>query len=167
MQPPLVRQRSLERGNSLEAFAPEGSSAHKPPLASRGLIAQALTRRALIVGAIVIVSGLTVLALRRFPIASFSAPAPRSATLTVDTRPAGSDVIVDGERRGVTPLKLELSPGPHTITIRNGSDERVVPLTLAAGAEVSHSFEMKSAEPPGTPRCIVGGHRSSGCHGRR
>ncbi len=33
----------------------------------------------------------------------------------------------------------------------------MVPLTMAAGAEVSHYFEMKSAEPPGLFGAIVGG----------
>ena len=45
--------------------------------------------------------------------------------------------------RGVTPLTLALEPGAHTITVRSGGDERVVPLTIAAGAEVTQYYEMK------------------------
>ena len=46
-----------------------------------------------------------------------------------------------------TPLKLSLSPGAHTVVVRSGSDERVVPVTIAAGADITHNFEMKAAEP--------------------
>ena len=56
-------------------------------------------------------------------------------------------MVIDGERRGATPLKLALAPGAHTVTIRSGSDERVVPLTIAAGADITQYFEMKAAEP--------------------
>jgi hypothetical protein len=147
MKPPLVRQPSAERVNALHEFAPEGSAARKPAPASRDLLTRGHTRRLFIAGALVILSGLTVLAFRRLPMTPFSS-APKPATVTIDTRPVGSEVIVDGEQRGVTPLKLSLPPGPHTIAVRLGNDERVVPLTLAAGAEVSHSFEMKAAEPP-------------------
>ena len=47
----------------------------------------------------------------------------------------------------MTPLTLSLTPGAHTIAVRSGSDERVVPLTIAAGADVTHYFEMKAGEP--------------------
>ena len=87
------------------------------------------------------------LAIRRFPIPLFTASAPRTGNLTIATRPAGSDVLIDGERRGATPLTLALTPGAHTVIIRSGSDERVVPLTIASGAEVTQYYEMKAAEP--------------------
>jgi hypothetical protein len=65
----------------------------------------------------------------------------------IDTRSVAAEVLIDGERRGTTPLKLSLSPGAHTVTVRTGSDERVVPLTIAAGADVTQYFEMKAAAP--------------------
>jgi hypothetical protein len=88
-----------------------------------------------------------VLAIRRFPIPPFASAQPRTGNLTIDTRPAGSQVLIDGQGRGVTPLTVALEPGAHTITLRSGSDERVVPLTIAPGAEVSQYYEMKVAEP--------------------
>jgi hypothetical protein len=89
---------------------------------------------------------LGVVALRRFPIQPAAAQ-PRPARLTIDTRPANLEVTIDGGTRGTTPLTVSLAPGAHTVTIRNGAEERVVPLTLAAGAEVAHYFEMKVPEP--------------------
>ncbi|HKB10157.1 MAG TPA: PEGA domain-containing protein [Vicinamibacterales bacterium] len=83
--------------------------------------------------------------LRHIPIPAFWMPAAQTGTLTVETQPA-ADVLVDGERRGTTPLTFELAPGTHTITIKSDGDERVVPLTIAAGAQVTQHFEMKPKE---------------------
>jgi hypothetical protein len=94
-----------------------------------------------------------VFALRRFPLPQFGAAERATGNLTIDSRPGGSQVLVDGAVRGVTPLKLALEPGAHTITIRSGGNERVVPLTIAAGADVTQYFELKASEPI----AIVGG----------
>jgi PEGA domain len=100
----------------------------------------------IVVAIVVIVPSLAVLALRRLPLRA-GAVAPASGDLTIDTRPSGSQVLIDGADRGTTPLTLALAPGAHTITVRNGGDERVVPLTIAAGAQVSHYFDMKPVDP--------------------
>lgn len=107
----------------------------------------ALIRAMLIVGGVVVLAGLGVLAVQRSRILQLMTKEPRPGNLTINTRPGDSEVLIDGARRGTTPLTLALTPGTHTITIRNGSDERVVPLTIASGAEVSQYFEMKVAEP--------------------
>ena len=93
---------------------------------------------------------LGVLALRRFPIQRSAADQPRPAHLTINARPENLEVLIDGESRGTTPVTLSLAPGAHTVIVRSGSDERVVPLTLAAGADVTHYFEMKPLEPATT-----------------
>jgi hypothetical protein len=64
--------------------------------------------------------------------------------LTIDTRLVTAEVLVDGEARGVTPLKISLPAGAHTITVRTEGDERVVPLTIAPGADVTQYFDLKS-----------------------
>jgi hypothetical protein len=92
------------------------------------------------------VATVALIVIRRVPVAQISEPA-QTGTLTINTRPAVSEVLVDGERRGMTPLSLAMKPGAHTITIRHGSEERVVPLTIAAGADVTQYFEMKGGEP--------------------
>jgi hypothetical protein len=82
---------------------------------------------------------------RRFPALH---AAPRAATLTLDTRPVGAEVLIDGQRRGDSPLTLSLSPGTHRLTLRRGRDERTVPLTLTAGAEVTEYLEFTSSAAP-------------------
>jgi PEGA domain-containing protein len=107
-------------------------------------------RRSIIIASIVAaiaVPSIGVVALRRSPLMQFGAAAATTGRLTIDSRPAGSQVVVDGEARGVTPLQLALQPGAHTITIRSSGDERVVPLNIAAGADVTQYFEMKASEP--------------------
>ena len=70
------------------------------------------------------------------------AATPRPAKLTIVTQPAGADVLVNGALRGVTPLSMSLASGALTVTLRQGGEERVIPLTLAAGAEVEHHIEF-------------------------
>src|ERR1700681_2142432 len=98
-------------------------------------------------GVVVVVAG--AFALR--PIQNrFSAwpAAPQAATLTLETRPAGAEVSIDGQRRGESPLTLSLSPGTHTMTLRRGREERTVPLMLTAGAAITQYLEFTSAAPP-------------------
>jgi hypothetical protein len=68
--------------------------------------------------------------------------APKPATLTVTTRPEGAQVSVDGEPRGVTPLTLSVAPGEHQLKVRVGSQERVLSLTAAPGADIARDFEL-------------------------
>jgi hypothetical protein len=78
---------------------------------------------------------------------SANAAAPLSGTLTLETRPAGAEVLVDGQARGSTPLTLTLPPGAHQVTLRRGAEERIVPLALSAGAQVTQHFEFAAPEP--------------------
>ena len=96
----------------------------------------------------VLLSGWTIVAVRRLFLLPLAASAPATGNLTVNTRPDGSEVLVDGERRGVTPLALALASGSHTLMVRGAGNERVVPLTIAAGAEINHYFEMKAPDVP-------------------
>ena len=135
-----------ETGPRPEAV-PTVEAVKKPALRPSAPGRSKLVRPILIVLLVVALPSLGVLAIRRFPIPLFTASAPRTGTLTIATRPPGSDVLIDGERRGATPLTLALTPGVHSLIIRSGSDERVVPLTIAPGAEVTQYYEMKAAEP--------------------
>jgi hypothetical protein len=73
--------------------------------------------------------------------------APALATLSVQSNPAGVPVFVDGVERGVTPAKITLAPGAHILELRRGVP-RVIPLTLAAGAEVSQYLEFVETPLP-------------------
>jgi PEGA domain-containing protein len=76
-----------------------------------------------------------------------SAAEPRPGRLAIDTRPGHLEILLDGVHRGTSPLMLSVMPGAHTVIIRNGSAERVVPVTIAAGTDVTQYFEMSAVEP--------------------
>ena len=96
-----------------------------------------------------------------------AAPPVTTGTLTVTTDPPGADVDIDGVTRGQSPLKLALTPGAHTMVVRANGESRTIPITIAAGAEVSQYLDMPKAgatlgelhvrtEPPGARVSIDG-----------
>ncbi len=66
------------------------------------------------------------------------------AQLSVDTQPAGAELLIDGQPRGMTPATLSINPGSHALTVRTAGEERRVQLSLAAGALVAQHFELTS-----------------------
>jgi serine/threonine protein kinase len=68
-----------------------------------------------------------------------------TGTMTVNTEPPGAEVEVDGTARGRSPLSLALAPGAHTLVVRANGESRTVPITIAAGAEVSQYLDLPKA----------------------
>jgi len=66
------------------------------------------------------------------------------AQLSVETQPAGAELLIDGQPRGITPATFSMSPGPHTLAVRTAGEERHVQLALAAGAQVAQHFDFTS-----------------------
>ena len=67
---------------------------------------------------------------------------PSTGSFSIDTRPAGAAVTIDGTPRGVTPLVLELTAGDHVVEVITESDRRKIPVTIRAGSELSQFLEM-------------------------
>ncbi len=78
-----------------------------------------------------------------------------TGTLSVNTSPAGIAVFVDDKPHGVTPLGVELPPGEHVIELRTDTERRRVPITLAAGAQVSQYFEFARSTTAATGELLV------------
>ena len=70
------------------------------------------------------------------------AVAPSDGTLIVTTNPPGAQLFIDGVERGVTPLTLTLNPGAHSLELRGNGAPRLMPITVAAGAQVSQYIEL-------------------------
>jgi PEGA domain len=66
----------------------------------------------------------------------------------VESNPAGVQVFVDGEARGLTPAKVSLKPGAHLIELRGRGTPRVRSVLVEAGATVSHYVELAEASAP-------------------
>lgn len=99
-------------------------------------------------------------------------PKPVTGTAMFSSQPAGADVMVDGERRGVTPLTIPLSPGEHQVEFVSGEQRRAQPLTISAGATVSQFIEFAarvatngrievSSEPSGAQVTVDGTSRGT------
>ena len=82
-----------------------------------------------------------------------SAASPELGTLVVQSSPAGVEVFVDGEARGMTPARVSLPPGSHILELRGRGVPRVIPFQLNAGGQVSQYLEF--AESPVTGMLVV------------
>jgi hypothetical protein len=149
-------------------FLPREEDVPKPApgVARRRRPASGLVRYVVAAGVVVVVLAAGTLAMRSSltppPVADVAA-----GTLSVNTNPVGASVLIDGEVRGTTPVDLSLPPGDHTLEIVLNDERRTIPVTIAAGAQVSQFIEMPEApaslgrllvrtEPPGA-RVSVGG----------
>jgi hypothetical protein len=75
-----------------------------------------------------------------------AAPAvPAESSVTIKSLPEGATVLIDGRSRGVTPLKLSLPVGRHTVELRNGAASRTLPLDVEAGVAATQYIEIESA----------------------
>jgi hypothetical protein len=95
---------------------------------------------AAIAAALVLLTASGLLARRYFT----AAPPPPATlgTLVINSNPEGAAVIVDGEARGKTPMKLSLSAGPHKVELLADGATRLVPITITPGAETSQYIEL-------------------------
>jgi hypothetical protein len=82
--------------------------------------------------------------------ASASGMAVDTGTLTVNSNPAGAQLLVDGKLAGVTPTTLTLPQGTHSLTLRGtGAEPRTMDVTVSAGTQVSQYIELPRAEARG------------------
>ena len=72
-------------------------------------------------------------------------PPVTTGKMTVNTDPPGAEVEVDGEKRGHSPLSLSLTAGAHTLVVRANGQSKTVPITIAAGADVSQYLDLPKA----------------------
>ncbi len=79
------------------------------------------------------------------PVAAPRAALPAEGLLTVDSRPQGAQVNVDSILRGVTPLKISLPIGDHTLELQSGGATRSLPVTIQSNVVVSQYVELSAA----------------------
>jgi len=101
----------------------------------------------LVLGAIVVVASLGTIVADRLHLLRIQGLVVKDARVTIETRPPAAQVLIDGQPRGTTPIVLLMKPGVHTMMLRSGLEERVVTLSVAAGADVTQYLEMKAPEP--------------------
>jgi hypothetical protein len=67
---------------------------------------------------------------------------PGTGLVAVDSNPPGADVIVDGVRRGATPLELSLPIGERQIEIRREDRIRTMPVVVSADRAAAHFVDF-------------------------
>lgn len=75
--------------------------------------------------------------------------------IAVDSIPTGARVVLDGQEQGTTPIRIEVSPGPHTVELSAaGYDSFSQPIDLERGTTESVrlrlSASVQSPPPPST-----------------
>jgi hypothetical protein len=72
-------------------------------------------------------------------------------TLTIQTVPAGEQVLIGGSAAGVTPLTLDLAPGSYRVQVGPESNRRDLPVTVVSGGTTVHQLEFSSPPAPAEP----------------
>jgi serine/threonine-protein kinase len=82
---------------------------------------------------------------------------PPQGTLSIESQPVGAEVKIDGARRGVTPLQLQLPAGDHAVELLNGSAARSLRVTIPDKGTASQYIEFapESAPPAASGRLEV------------
>ena len=112
---------------------------------------------------------LVALAVAGVPVARrYMAPAvvvATDGTLVVTTNPPGAQLFIDGVERGITPLTLTLNPGAHSLELRGNGAPRLMPITIAAGSQVSQYH--RAADVSLDVRTAADTHRAGWREGER
>ena len=74
----------------------------------------------------------------------------KPGVVSVDSNPSGAEVFVDGQSRGMTPITLSLSPGPHSLELRRRGASREISLDVKAGEQASQQIDLTNIRAVGT-----------------
>jgi hypothetical protein len=72
-------------------------------------------------------------------------PIVAEGTAVFNSVPEGASIAIDGTPRGVTPLRVSLSVGAHSVEITSGAVSRQLPITIEPGSVVSQYVELATA----------------------
>ena len=118
------------------------------PMPRRPKGARPWTRLAAAAAVLLVVSAAGVYNARGFFAPPKPAPVvPSTGVLTVVSNPAGAQVFIDNTERGTTPLALTLAAGSHIVELHGNGEPRTVPVTIAAGAQLSQYIELPTSAP--------------------
>ena len=96
--------------------------------------------------AILVIGTLTV-AIFSFGLLGSARPAA-PGTVSINTSPAGIPVMIDGVRRGVTPLDVDLPPSQHLVELLTDRGQRQFPVTIKSGSQTSLVVDVSAPAPP-------------------
>ena len=79
-----------------------------------------------------------------------AAPATGPATLTIELKPASSELLVDGKKRGTgaKTLVLKLPAGKHVLRVLNKGDAHEEEIVVKAGEKKTWKWEFEGPPEP-------------------
>jgi len=113
---------------SFDAVAPSRKSAFAVP--------GDWSRHVRVAAIAILVVGTLIVAIFSFGLLGSARP-PAPGTVSINTTPAGIPVMIDGARRGVTPLDVELTPSKHLVELLTDRGRRPFPVTIKSGSQTS------------------------------
>jgi hypothetical protein len=78
-----------------------------------------------------------------------STPALENGTLTLESTPPGSDVFVDGQPKGKTPITIPIAAGKHEIRLSRRGADHVVPVVVEGGKAHVERHTWSNVRPAG------------------
>jgi hypothetical protein len=69
-----------------------------------------------------------------------------NGTVSLNSRPEGARILIDGKLHGATPLTVSLPRGAHEIELQNGDATQKMPITIAGGETISHVIDLARVE---------------------
>jgi hypothetical protein len=79
-----------------------------------------------------------------------------AGSVTIETTPAGLDVVVGGKSLGKTPLTTSLAPGSYEVQVGTAPDLRTLKLNVAAGSSVLQHVEFAAAAAAAAATAVGG-----------
>jgi hypothetical protein len=105
------------------------------------------TRHVRLAAIAILVVGTLIVAIFSFGLLGSARPAA-PGTVSINTSPAGITVMIDGVRRGVTPLDVDLTPSQHLVELLTERGRRPFPVTIKSGSQTSLFVDVTAPAPP-------------------
>jgi len=134
------------------AVSPATTTIEAAPRSKRSLLIAGLTIAVVALVGVVIVAFQNTQKATVVP-APAAPPAPGHVTFT--SEPAGATVTIDSVVQGVTPLKVDVTPGQHQFDVALGTSKRMQALSVDPGAVVAQHYEFAAAATAQTGRLEV------------
>jgi hypothetical protein len=90
-----------------------------------------------------------------------------AGTVTVTSRPAGAQILINGQPQGISPLTLRVPAGDHALELRSSGPTQVMGLHVERDASISRFFDLpvgtaaaslRVSSTPAGARVLVDGH---------
>jgi hypothetical protein len=135
---------------ALLSFAAEGRDQPKQP---RGALSEAPKPRTytpeIVVAIVLTVIGAAAITLflrgapgNAAPEAAATAGSVVASTASIDSRPPGADIVIDGVAHGKTPARIAVTPGRHVLDLTFEGTSRSLVLEVEPGTNVSQYIEF-------------------------